>query len=281
MQPYPYTPSPYVPPAPARKSGKTWLWILGGCGCFSVLAIAVIIGVILLSASGGGGIPSDKQAYVGDWSGSDTTLSITPDGKVFWERRKGSGSSKVKNLPIQRFIGDDFEVGVGPFTTRFAVQRPPKFVAGRWTMTVEGVEVTRAGTPSGSDRSGSGTGDDAPPAGGKQLRDLKMARMLDDDKMEFTSSFSTRDTRLTCVIYPRKLEIGENYGSRWYAERVPRLSRNKLIGEVEFPTITQETSQLTGIRLSLTSDSGFPPGVYRVEILQDGTVIGTIRFTVE
>ncbi|QUV98956.1 hypothetical protein J8C02_05810 [Chloracidobacterium sp. MS 40/45] len=290
MQPYPYTPSPYVPPAPARKSGKTWLWVLGGCGCFSVLAIAVIIGVILLAASGGGGIPSDKQAYVGDWSGSDATLSIKPDGKVSWERRKGSGSSKVENLPIQRFIGDDFEVGVGPFTTRFAVQSPPKLTAGRWTMTVEGVQLTRAGTssggPSGGDRSddnrsGSDTGDDTPPGGGKQLRDLKMARMLDDDDMQFTSSFTTRDTRLTCVIYPRKLEIGENYGSRWYAERVPRLSRNKLIGEVDFPTITQETSQLTGIRLSLTSDSGFPPGVYRVEIMQDGGVIGTIRFTVE
>ncbi|WP_058867436.1 hypothetical protein [Chloracidobacterium thermophilum] len=286
MQPYPYTPSPYVPPAPARKSGKTWLWVLGGCGCFSVLAIAVILGVILLAASGGGGIPSDKQAYVGDWSGSDTTLSIKPDGKVFWERRKGSGSSKVENLPIQRFIGDDFEVGVGPFTTRFAVQSPPKLTAGRWTMTVEGVQLTRAGTSSGGDRSddnrsGSDTGDDTPPGGGGQLRDLKMARMLDDDDMQFTSFFTTRDTRLTCVIYPRKLEIGENYGSRWYAERVPRLSRNKLIGEVDFPTITQKTSQLTGIRLSLTSDSGFPPGVYRVEVVKDGGVIGTIRFTVE
>jgi hypothetical protein len=292
MQPYPppYTPSPYVPPAPARKSGKTWLWVLGGCGCFSVLAIMVITGVLLFSALSDGEIPSDKQAYVGDWSGNNAQLSITPNGRVFWERRTGSSSSKMENIPIQRFVGDDFEVGVGPFTTRFAVQSPPKLTAGRWTMTVEGVQLTRAGTssgmPSGGDRSddnrsGSDTGDDTPPGGGKQLRDLKMARMLDDDDMQFTSFFTTRDTKLTCVIYPRKLEIGENYGSRWYAERVPRLSRNKLIGEVDFPTITQETSQLTGIRLSLTSDSGFPPGVYRVEIMQDGGVIGTIRFTVE
>lgn len=83
------------------------------------------------------------------------------------------------------------------------------------------------------------------------------------------------------MIYPRKLEIGENYGSRWYAERVPRLSRNKLIGEVDFPTITQENSRLTWIQLSLISGSGFPPGVYRVEVVKDGAVIGTIRFTVE
>ena len=283
MQPYPppYSPSPYAPPAPPKKSGKTWLWVLGGCGCFSVLAIMVITGVLLFSALSDGEIPSDKQAYVGDWSGNNAQLSITPNGRVFWERRTGSSSSKMENIPIQRFVGDDFEVGVGPFTTRFVVQRPPQFVAGRWTMTVEGIEMTRVGSPSGGSRSDSGAGNDAPPGGREQLRDLKMARMLDDDKMEFTSSFNTRDTRLTCVIYPRKLEIGENYGSRWYAERVPRLSRNKLIGEVDFPTITEETSQLTGIRLSMTSDSGFPPGVYRVEVVKDGAVVGTIRFTVE
>lgn len=288
MQPYPppYTPSPYHAPAPPKKSGKIWLWVLGGCGCFSVLAITVIIGVILLSASGGGGIPADKQAYIGDWSGDGAALLITPDGKVNWRRKNGSSSSSIDNLPIRRFIGNDFEVGFGPLSTRFTVQRPPQFVAGRWTMTVEGIQMTRVGKPAGDDPAGGGSngGDsdsDDQPVVGNQLRDLKMARMLNDDDMEFTSSFRTSDTRLTCVIYPQKLEVGETYGSRWYAEQVRRLPANKLIGEVEFPTINQETSRLTGIRLSLTSDDGFPPGLYRVEIVRDGTVIGTTRFTVE
>ncbi len=298
MQPYPppYTPSPYVPPAPPKKSGKTWLWVLGGCGCFSVLAIAVIIGVILLlssgglSASGSGGIPSDKQAYIGDWSGPETMLSIKPDGKVFWEQRTVSIFSKIENVPIRRFIGDDFEVGVWLFTTRFTVQSPPKLVAGRWTMTVEGIQLTRtdtfSGMPPGSDpsddsRLDSGTGDDTPPGGSEQLRDLKMARPLGDDDLEFTSSFSTHDTTLICVIYPQELEVGEKYESRWYAERVPQLPRNKLIGEVESPRITPENSQLSWIRLSLVSDNGFPPGLYRVEVVRDGALVGTIRFMVE
>ena len=288
MQPYPppYSPSPYAPPAPPKKSGKTWLWVLGGCGCFSVLAIAVILGVILLAASGGGGIPSGKQAYVGDWSGSEATLSIKPDGKVFWERRTGSSSSKIENVPIRRFIGDDFEVGVGPFTTRFVVQRPPQFVAGRWTMTVDGIEMTRAGSPPDGNRSDdnhsdSGTSDDTLPVSREQLRDLKMARPLGDDDLEFTSFFTTRDTKLTCVVYPRKLEIGENYGARWYAERVPQLPRNKLIGEVKSPTITPENSDSTWIQFSLNSKDGFPPGLYRVEVVRDGSLVGTIRFTVE
>jgi hypothetical protein len=275
------------------------LWVLGGCGCFSVLAIMVITGVLLFSALSDGEIPSDKQAYVGDWSGDNAQLSITPNGRVFWERRTGSSSSKIENVPIRRFIGDDFEVGVGPFTTRFAVQSPPKLTAGRWTMTVEGIQLTRAGsssgmlsgTPSGSgpsddnrsgdNRSDSGTGDDTLLDGGKQLRDLKMARPLGDDDLEFTSSFSTRDTRLTCVVYPRKLEIGENYGSRWYAERVPQLPRNKLIGEVKSPTITPENSDSTWIQFSLNSKDGFPPGLCRVEVVRDGSLVGTIRFTVE
>jgi hypothetical protein len=259
----------------------------------------VITGVLLFSALSDGEIPSDKQAYVGDWSGNNAQLSITPNGRVFWERRTGSSSSKIENVPIRRFIGDDFEVGVGPFTTRFAVQSPPKLTAGRWTMTVEGIQLTRAGsssgmlsgTPSGSgpsddnrsgdNRSDSGTGDDTLLDGGKQLRDLKMARPLGDDDLEFTSSFSTRDTRLTCVVYPRKLEIGENYGSRWYAERVPQLPRNKLIGEVKSPTITPENSDSTWIQFSLNSKDGFPPGLYRVEVVRDGSLVGTIRFTVE
>lgn len=259
----------------------------------------VITGVLLFSALSDGEIPSDKQAYVGDWSGDNAQLSITPNGRVFWERRTGSSSSKIENVPIRRFIGDDFEVGVGPFTTRFAVQSPPKLTAGRWTMTVEGIQLTRAGsssgmlseTPSGSgpsddnrsgdNRSDSGTGDDTLLDGGKQLRDLKMARPLGDDDLEFTSFFTTRDTKLTCVVYPRKLEIGENYGARWYAERVPQLPRNKLIGEVKSPTITPENSDSTWIQFSLNSKDGFPPGLYRVEVVRDGSLVGTIRFTVE
>ncbi|MGQ9897852.1 MAG: hypothetical protein ACUVR8_09915 [Acidobacteriota bacterium] len=283
MQPYPppYMPPPYVPQTPPKKSGKTWIWVLGGCGCLSVLAMVAIIGVFLLLASSGGEIPPDKQAYIGNWSGEGTTLAITPDGKVNWTSERGSRSSKVENLPIKRFIGNDFEVGLGPFTTRFTVQRPPQFTAGRWRMTVEGVQVTRAGASTDSSPGSGGLSGDDRPSGRTQLRDIKMARMLDEEDMEFTSSFRKSETKLTCVIYPQKMEIGQNYGSRWYAERVPRLPSNKLIGEVNFPAITEETSQLTGIRLSLTSNDGFPPGMYRVDIVQDGTVVGTSRFTVE
>ncbi|OYT71852.1 MAG: hypothetical protein CFK52_06985 [Chloracidobacterium sp. CP2_5A] len=279
MQPFPLPP-PYAPSAPAKKSSKAWLWALGGCGCLSILAIAVIAVALLLSASGGG-IPSDKQAYVGDWSGENTTLSISPDGRVTWEARQGNARNSVTNLPIKRFIADDFEVGFLFLTTRFKVQRPPKLVAGRWTMTVEGRQLSRSGDgpAGGSDDNGGAPGDGTTTTG--NLREIKMARLSsDNDDMTFTTSFNRSDTKITCVIYPRELSVGENYETRWYAERVPKLTANKLIGEVSFPTITPETSRLSGIRLSLTSDDGFPSGLYRVEVLQDGQTIGTARFTV-
>ncbi|MFQ3589157.1 MAG: hypothetical protein SNJ67_02455 [Chloracidobacterium sp.] len=284
MQPFPppYTPPPYTPPAPAKKSSNTLIWVLGGCGCVSILAIAVFAILLLISLSSGGTIPPDKQAYIGNWQGDGVTLNISGDGKVNWRSQKGNASKSVENLPIQRFIGDDFEVGVGPFTTRFTVQSAPKMIAGRWTMTIEGTTVTRdGGGGSTPDDSSTGIPDGGSSSDG--LRDLKMARLTgsNDDDMTFTSTFDTSDTKITCVIYPTKILEGETYGTRWYAERVPRLSRDKLIGEVDFPTITKETSRLAGIRLSLTSDSGFPPGLYRVEVIRDGAVIGTTRFTVQ
>lgn len=280
MQPFPspYQPPPYMPP-PAKKSNRTWVWVLGGCGCFSILAAAVIVVVFLLLASaGGGGIPADKQAYVGGWSGDGAMLNISPDGRVTWETTEGATTKSIKNAPIQRFIGDDFEVGVAFFSTRFTVQSPPRFDGVRWTMTVEGKRLSRGGGPAG------GAADDVDSGGATttdNLRELKMARLnAADNDMTFTSSFRTSDTKITCVIYPRRLSVGENYGTRWYAERVPRLPANKFIGEVTFPTITPETSQLSGIQLSLTSDDGFPRGLYRVEVLLDGRVVGTTRFTV-
>lgn len=282
MQPFPppYTPPPYTPPTPAKKSSRTWVWVLGGCGCISILAVAVAAVGLLLLASGGGGIPSDKQAYVGDWSGENTTLSISPDGRVTWEARSGNTRNSVTNLPIKRFIGDDFEVGVAFFSTRFTVQSPPQFTAGRWTMTIEGRRLTRSGGPGGGS-----TDDDGGSGGGAtttgNLREIKMARLNAADDMTFTSSFSPNDTKITCVIYPNRLSVGENYETRWYAERVARLPANKFIGKVAFPTITPETSRLSGIQLSLTSDDGFPRGLYRVEVLLDGQVIGKTRFTVD
>ena len=42
---------------------------------------------------------------------------ITADGRCEYERRRQGGASTSISAPIQRFEGDNFVVGVGPFST--------------------------------------------------------------------------------------------------------------------------------------------------------------------
>jgi hypothetical protein len=87
-------------------------------------------------------IPREKSAYVGTWSGDGMALSISRDGLVAYSRNE-AGLTKSLNAPLQAFQGDDFVVGVGPLSTTFVVSSAPRQEAGSWTMTVDGVELTR------------------------------------------------------------------------------------------------------------------------------------------
>jgi hypothetical protein len=89
-------------------------------------------------------LPADKSDYVGEWRGQDMSLRITKDGQVEYRRRTGGGNTTVK-APIQRFEGDNFVVGVGPFNTTFVVAKPPHLDGGVWKMTVDGVDLVRGG----------------------------------------------------------------------------------------------------------------------------------------
>jgi len=105
------------------------------------LLLAVTLGLFL--AACGQPLPPDKAAYGGEWRGKDMRLVITPEGMVEYKRERGSGSVEI-NAPIKRFDGDNIVVGAGPFDTTFVVSKPPYLDDGRWKMTVDGVELTRA-----------------------------------------------------------------------------------------------------------------------------------------
>jgi hypothetical protein len=87
-------------------------------------------------------LPSDKANYVGEWRSSEMRLVITSGGRVDY-KRQASGGSKSVQAPIQKFEGNDFFAGLGPLSTRFVVARPPTLINGVWTMTVDGVELTK------------------------------------------------------------------------------------------------------------------------------------------
>ena len=107
------------------------------------LAIAALVALLLAACSQP--LPQDKLAYAGSWRGPGMALDISTGGEVRYRRVKGNANTSI-DAPIKAFHGDDFEVGIGPLTTRFAVSKPPTLEDGRWTMTVDGVTLTRPAT---------------------------------------------------------------------------------------------------------------------------------------
>jgi hypothetical protein len=103
---------------------------------------AMLCALVLLAACANP-IPTEKAAYVGHWTAPGMSLLITRDGSVDYRRVKGGATTSI-NAPLKKFEGDNFVVGIGLWTTTFVVSRPPHEEAGRWKMTVDGVEVTRA-----------------------------------------------------------------------------------------------------------------------------------------
>jgi len=93
-------------------------------------------------------IPPSKMSYVGIWSDDGTMyLEIAPDGKVNYVRTDKENHTKVTlhDVPLKEFVGKDFEVGWGWFSTTFHVRKPPYREDGQWRMVVDGVTLTREG----------------------------------------------------------------------------------------------------------------------------------------
>ncbi|MCA1856653.1 hypothetical protein LE190_12065 [Massilia oculi] len=87
-------------------------------------------------------VPADKMAYVGNWHGKDMQLSLTKEGKIVYRRAKPNSQVDL-SMDLQGFKGNDFDAGVRFMKTTFVVSKPPRRENGKWTMTVDGVELTR------------------------------------------------------------------------------------------------------------------------------------------
>lgn len=87
-------------------------------------------------------VPADKAGYVGDWNGPQMHLLITQDGRVEYKRVTGNNTASLSG-PLQEFTGDNFSAGVWFLSSKFVVSRPPTEEGGKWTMVVDGVELTK------------------------------------------------------------------------------------------------------------------------------------------
>ena len=87
-------------------------------------------------------LPTERSAFVGNWSSPTMSLHITQDGRVEYRRVKGGVTTSVSG-PLQKFEGDDFHVGIAMLSTRFAVAKAPAQENGAWTMVVDGELLTR------------------------------------------------------------------------------------------------------------------------------------------
>jgi len=88
-------------------------------------------------------VPPEKMAYVGDWQGKDMRIQLAKNGKVEY-KRKQPGKDMNLSVDLQGFNGDNFDVGVFLVRSTFVVSKPPHRENGKWKMTVDGVELTRA-----------------------------------------------------------------------------------------------------------------------------------------
>ena len=100
------------------------------------------IALAALLAACGVPVPPDKSAYVGEWGSPHMVLRITQDGHVDYERHEGATSKSVSG-PLKGFVGDSFEVGIGPMSTTFEVTAPPHVDGDKTLMTVDGVQLEK------------------------------------------------------------------------------------------------------------------------------------------
>jgi hypothetical protein len=109
-----------------------------------VVAAAIwrLSGTIEFYGSNGIDMPADKGDYVGKWTAPGHILTIDASGRIHYESHEGNTNNVTLDLPIQKFVGDDFVVGVFFWKTTFHVTAPPHREDKVWRMTSDGVDYT-------------------------------------------------------------------------------------------------------------------------------------------
>jgi hypothetical protein len=98
--------------------------------------------VLLLLGGCKGNIPQGKQDYVGLWKNNQTSLLITADGGLNYER-KGAVNTSFSG-PIKDISTDKIKAGFLFINTELKIDQPPQQKDGMWTMVVNGATLYKA-----------------------------------------------------------------------------------------------------------------------------------------
>ncbi len=82
-----------------------------------------------------------RSDYVGSWSGGGMTLDVQPSGHVDYERKETHESEALHGS--LSFDGPDMVIDVLVTKKKLHVDKPPHKTATGWSMTVDGVELSR------------------------------------------------------------------------------------------------------------------------------------------
>lgn len=110
---------------------------------FLLPILALAAGLLSSAAAWADPVPADKMDYVGNWQGKDMQLWLSKDGKIKYKRKQEKKDVDL-SIELLGFNGNNFDAGWRFMRSTFVVGKPPHREGGKWKMTVDGVELTRA-----------------------------------------------------------------------------------------------------------------------------------------
>jgi hypothetical protein len=218
---------------------------------------------------------ADKQAmaayrkkFVGTWEGGGMRLRIGDDGKVDYERKKGAVDKSLSGAKIEEFRKGSFDVSLLGVSTTFKIDQEPMEKDGVWTMTIDGVQLTRVAGPSGER-----------PVGMFTCRVL-----VNDGCVDRTDTFPS-DAAAIRMSYRSKDVPKRNttYNIKWIAEDVAGAApANTMIAQLDRELEVAEGMDYMTLWSELSRpEKGWPSGKYRVELSSDGKEVASTKFEIK
>lgn len=88
------------------------------------------------------GAPLAVSAIAGSWRADDITLDIADDGRVSYEKTRGTHTT-LTGMPLSNLTTTGFDVGAFGLNTHFVIDAVPATVDGATRMTVDGVVLQK------------------------------------------------------------------------------------------------------------------------------------------